>query len=256
MMTASRRQFLEDYGHIRSAEGRGSAGREYYRALPFADRTGRHADQWLIRATSFRYVVRHILPNRRCDVLDLGAGNCWFSYRLAELGHSPVAVDVFTDARDGLCAARHYPTSFPLVEADFDHLPFHAAIFDLAVFNASIHYSPDYARTLSEARRCLRPGGQIIIADSPVYATQKQGERMRAERHAEFERIYGFRSDALGSLEFFDLEMLSNLSRQLSLIWTVHRPWYGLRWHTRHLRARLRRRRTPSHFWILVGRFA
>jgi hypothetical protein len=102
MLTGARRQFLEDYGRIRSAEGRGSQESAYYRALPFTDVTGRNSDQWRIRARTFRYFASRVLRQRRAKVLDLGAGNCWLSYRLAELRHHPVAVDIFSDPRDGL----------------------------------------------------------------------------------------------------------------------------------------------------------
>jgi SAM-dependent methyltransferase len=254
VLTSSRYQFLEDYARIRAAEGRASTSGDYYRALPFADLTGRNTAQWRIRARSFRYFVRRILPPKPCAILDLGAGNCWFSYRLAEMGHCPVAVDIFSDAEDGLRAARHYSVRFPRVEAEFDSLPFPPGRFDLAVFNSSIHYSQDYRRTLAEALRCLRPGGQVVIVDSPIYFEREHGERMRAERHASFERQYGFASNALESIEFFDPEMLDQLSRDLSLTWTIYRPWYGWRWYLRPFIARLRGRRPPSHFWILAGR--
>ena len=120
MLAEARRQFLDDYGRIRSAEGRGSDESDYYRALPFADITGKNSDQWRIRARTFRHFVEHILSGQRLKILDLGAGNCWLSYRLAELRHQPVAVDIFSDQRDGLRAARHYPVSIPVVEGDFE----------------------------------------------------------------------------------------------------------------------------------------
>jgi len=255
LTSTPRRRFLADYAQIRGAEGRGSEDSAYYRALPFADLTGRNSAQWRIRARSFEYFSRRILPRRACGILDLGAGNCWLSYRLAELGHAPVAVDIFTDAGDGLGAARHYPTHFPVIESGFDDLPFSAAQFDLAVFNSSIHYSSDYARTLSEARRCLRPEGRVVILDSPIYKRREHGEAMRIERQISFERQYGFRSEALGSIEFFDLETLRELERKLSLTWEIHRPWYGWRWHLRPIRARLKKQRPPSRFWILVATF-
>ncbi len=251
MLTSTpRHQFLETYAKIRAAEGRGSDDSAYYRALPFSN-----SPQWRIRARTFEYFKRRILPRRPCEILDLGAGNCWLSYRLAEMGHAPVALDIFADPRDGLRAARHYPVDFPVIESGFDHLPFPAARFDLAVFNSSIHYSSDYVRTLSEARRCLRPDGRVVILDSPVYRRREHGEAMRAERQRSFEGQYGFRSEALGSVEFFDLEMLKDLARELSIGWEIHRPWYGMQWHLRPLRARLKGRRPPSSFWILVGRF-
>jgi SAM-dependent methyltransferase len=250
-----RQQFLEDYAKIRSAEGRGSEQSAYYRALPFADLTGRNTEQWKIRARTFRYFADKILPRGVCDILDLGAGNCWLSYRLTDLGHAPVAVDIFADPQDGLRARRHYPVQIPAVEAEFDRLPFPDARFDLIVFNSSIHYSSDYVRTLSEARRCLRPEGRVVILDSPVYERREHGETMRAERQNFFERQYGFKSDALGSIEYFDLETLQGLTQKLGLTWEIRRPWYGWKWYLRPLRARLKGQRPPSRFWILVGRF-
>ena len=83
----------------------------------------------------------------------------------------------------------------------------------------------------------------------------KPEEAMRTERQQFFERQYGFRSDALGSIEYFDMETLRALAEKLSLTWEIRRPWYGWKWHLRPLRARLRMQRPPSRFWILVGRF-
>ena len=254
-ISASRRQFLKDYGVIRAAEGRGSSDSSYYRTLPFKDSTGRNSAQWHIRARTFEYFRRNILPRSGCRIADLGAGNCWLSYRLAEINHRPVAVDIFTDEMDGLRAVRHYPVRFPVVEAHFDYLPFPSGSFDLAVFNSSFHYSADYARTLAEARRCLCPHGRIVILDSPVYELREHGEAMRRERQNFFDTKYGFRSDALSSIEFLDFQMLTDLARELSLTWRIYRPWYGLKWHLRPLRARLQKRRPPSRFWILVGDF-
>jgi SAM-dependent methyltransferase len=266
--SAARNQFLEDYRRIRAAEGRGSADAAYYRALPFEDLTGNNSGQWGIRAATFRYFSRRILPRVQqgrpgrppqagglVSILDLGAGNCWLSYRLKEMGYSPVAVDIFDDAADGLRAARHYPVAFPVTEADFNDLPFADAAFDLVVYNASIHYSPDYSRTLREARRCLRPGGRVVILDSPVYARREHGELMRAERQAIFEKQYGFRSEALKSIEFFDEAMLGELSRELGIRWRIHKPWYGIAWHLRPVRAWWKNQRPPSRFWILEGTF-
>jgi SAM-dependent methyltransferase len=255
MLAQARRQFLDDYGRIRSAEGRGSEESDYYRALPFADVTGRNPGQWKIRARTFRYFAHRVLSGRHLQMLDLGAGNCWLSYRLAELGHQPVAVDIFSDSRDGLRAARHYPVGFPKIEADFDRLPFTSSSFDLVVFNASLHYSSDYARTLTEARRCLRPEGRVVILDSPVYRFREHGEQMRTERQLIFEQQHGFRSEALRSIEFLDEPMLEDLARDLRLTWKIHRPWYGFGWMLRPWKARLKGRRPPSRFWILEGTF-
>jgi SAM-dependent methyltransferase len=261
MEATERTQFLDHYRTIRHAEGRGSEDPAYYLALPYKDLSGNNSEQWRIRGKSFRYFERVILPplERRAagplKILDLGAGNCWMSYRLSLRSHWPVAVDIFSDARDGLLASRNYPPRFPILEAQFDELPFPGHSFDLAIFNASLHYSSDYHRTLRQVRDCLRPQGRLVIMDSPIYKLPEHGERMRAERHAQFERQYGFRSDALGSLEYLDEPLLEELARNLRIQWEIHRVWYGCRWFLRPWKARLSGRRPPSRFWILTGKF-
>jgi SAM-dependent methyltransferase len=245
--------FLADYTAIRNAEGRGSEDAAFYRSLPFVDLTGNNAWQWQIRSRTYRYLVSRLLPPDAVDIADLGAGNCWLSYRLKELGRNPVAVDLSTDPRDGLGAARHYPSPFPLVQAEFDLLPFARSQFDLIIFNASLHYSTDYHRSLKAALRCLRPGGRIIVLDTPLYKLPEHGEEMRAEKHTQFQARYGFRSDALPAREYLHEMLLADLSSDLRVRWTVHQPWYGWKWHLRPLRARLQQRRPPSRFCILVA---
>jgi SAM-dependent methyltransferase len=257
----ARHKFLEDYRQIRYAEGRGSDTSDYYRALPSCDYSRPDAAMWAMRAKTYCYFVKNILKplegreRKPLDVLDLGAGNCWLSHRLSVRGHRPLAVDIFNDERDGLRAARHYPNTLRVVEADFDHLPLNSKSFDLAIFNASFHYSVDYLRTLSEIRRCLRPSGLFLILDTPVYRLKEHGIRMVEERHAAFLKRYGFRSDALPSIEFLDIATLKLLQGSLGINWRILQPWYGWRWHIRPLNALLRRRRPPSKFWILVGEF-
>jgi SAM-dependent methyltransferase len=245
-------RFLEEYGAIRHAEGRGSRDPEYYRALPFTDLTGANSAQWRIRAATYRCFLRNVLPRASVDILDLGAGNGWFSARLYGMGHRPVAVDIFTDPLDGLGAARTVG-SFPVVEAEFDALPFAPGQFDLAVFNSSLHYSEDYRATLAEALRCLRPGGRVVVLDSPLYRRREDGERMREERHRQFDLRYGFRSDSVASIEYLYLGQVAELGIELGVNWRIVQPWYGWGWHTRGLRAWLARRRPPSRFCILVG---
>ena len=254
-------RFLEEYGAIRKQEGRGSGDPEFYLALPYRDRTGRNSGQWRMRARSFDYFAARVLPGlaagRRLDILDLGAGNGWMSYRLALEGHRPVAVDISTDAQDGLGAARHYVADgrarFPRFQAELERLPFEEGQFDLAVFNSSFHYATSYDRVLEEARRCSKRSGAVVILDTPIYRRFEHGARMREERHRDFAARYGFRSDSVPSMEFLDEATIEDLARRFSLAWRIYRPWYGLRWHARPLTARLRGRRPPSRFALLVG---
>ena len=253
-------RFMREYEHVRKLEGRGSASPDFYRALPFHDLTGRNASQWSIRARTFKHIAQNLLPvrsgnrNSPLKVLDLGAGNGWMSYRLACLGHQPVAVDLLTNTLDGLGAAIHYesalPKLFPRFQADLDHLPFADDQFDCAIFNASFHYSENYKSTLSEAIRCLSPGGTIVIADTPTYSQESAGQKMIQERRQIFLKTFGCKSDSLQSGEYLTPARLLALEGNLQLEWRTHRVWYGYRWAARPLIARLKGRREPSHFRI------
>jgi SAM-dependent methyltransferase len=257
-------RFIRDYESIRAAEGRGSTDAEYYLALPYSDLSGKNSQQWIIRAKTFRYIERHILPSLRPDnrerlrILDLGAGNGWMSYRLALEGHAPVAADLLINDRDGLGAAIHYQkyltTLFPRVQTELDALPFPDDAFDLVIFNASLHYSEDYEKTIAEALRCTRAGGTILIADTPWYSNEASGQRMVLERRRTFTQLYGIASDGLNSLEFLTNQRLQRLEACFDLRWQTHTPSYGIRWLMRPIVAKIQGRREPSQFRIYTAR--
>jgi ubiquinone/menaquinone biosynthesis C-methylase UbiE len=246
---------------VREKEGRGSAAAEYYLALPFQDLSGHNQWQWSIRARTFDYLRRRVLPQIEtkrsggADILDIGAGNCWLSYQLAARGHSPVAVDLLDNDMDGLGAGRHYfsrlGNAFPRFAAEMDRLPFASNQFDAVIFNASLHYSTNYLTTLSEAMRCLKRPGYLLVMDSPFYTRPHSGEQMVQEKRQEFQRRFGFSSDSIASEEFLTREKLSAISSQLDLKWQVNKPWYGIQWALRPLKARLRGKREPAKFYLL-----
>ena len=255
-------RFIKDYETIRAAEGRGSRDSKYYLNLPFVDRSDDNAGQWRIRARTYTFLKHRILPyvgteswSRAC-VLDIGAGNGWLSYRLAQMGMCPVAVDLLANDMDGLGAANHYDEHlsrpFLRVRAESNRLPFCDAQFDAAIFNASLHYAESYEQTLREALRCLKIGGTLIIADSPWYSCEESGKQMLTERRSRFFSRFGTFSDSIRSQEFLTDDRLNQLERSLDLHWERHTPFYGLRWSLRPLLAKLNHRREPSTFRIYI----
>ena len=255
-------QFIDDYERIRAAEGRGGHTPDFYLNLPYKDASGRNQKQWAIRARTFRYLTRHLLrpspTNAPLRVLDIGAGNGWLSFRLSLSGYAPVAVDLLTNAFDGLGAAAHFRHRmtglFPRFQAENAHLPFGNDQFDVAIFNASFHYSEDYRASLSEALRCIKTGGMVVICDTPWYAADESGKRMVEERHRHFISTFGIASDSIRSLEYLTDDRLEDLERRFSIRWEVHTPWYGIQWAARPLIAKLRGRREPSRFRIYTTR--
>jgi SAM-dependent methyltransferase len=251
--------FLQDYEAIRLAEGRGSADPEYYRALPFADLSGKLSADWRLRARSYSTFLDRILApvergGRRLKILDLGAGNAWLSYRMALRGHLPAAVDLRTGSLDGLGAICQYDPPLLAVQADFDCLPFLPGTFDLVIYNASLHYSTGYRASLQEALRVLDLAGQLVVLDTPLYHQPASGQAMVREREAAFQRQYGFASNALPSENFLTPQQLSRLSRDLHIRWRAYHPSLGLGWAARPWAARLRRQRETASFPVLVAR--
>ncbi len=254
------RRFAVEYSTVREREGRGSPTAEYYLALPYQDISGRNEWQWRIRARSFDYLLTHVLPQVEMRqgtplrVLDLGAGNGWLSYRLAQQGHDCLAIDILDNPLDGLGAARHYSATarraFACVQAEMNNLPFADGQFDLAIFNASFHYSESYLSTMRETLRCLRRGGEVVIVDTPFYHRNESGRAMVEEKRANFQQQYGFPSDSLRSREYLTAEVLEELALQCGLVWRVGRPWYGLGWALRPWNAKLHGRREPSKFYV------
>lgn len=256
-------QFIREYQQVRAAEGRGSQDAAYYLALPFRDVSRRNQQQWSIRARTFQYLQNNIFypmeaEKPTLDVLDLGAGNGWLDYRLALRGHRSVAVDLLMNCFDGLGAASHYlerlSTLFPRFQAEFARLPFADAQFDCAIFNAAFHYAENYEVTMAEVIRCVRPGGWIVIADSPWYPNEEDGQQMLEERRQAFVRRYGFSSDSIQSMEYLTDARLQTLAQRFGIDWQVHRPYYGIRWSLRPVIARWKKKRRPSEFRLYVTR--
>ena len=161
--------------------------------------------------------------------------------------------DLSIDEHDGLGAARHFERHFPCRQAEMDALPVADASVDLVVFNASLHYSTDLAVTMTEALRVLAAGGRIVVMDSPIHRHEADGAAMVAERADDFARRFGTRSDHVPSIGFLTSARLREVGESLGLEWTTRRVWYGWRWAWRPWRNRLRRRRAPSRFALLVA---
>lgn len=266
MSDPPRRRWARAYARLRRAEGRGAGGRDELFALPYL-RTGPLAGQWVVRARTFDAfldsVVRPFAKERGCPLaaLDLGAGNGWLSARLSQEGHRCVALDLRFDDVDGLAAGAayrgHVPSMFGRVSASFDALPFPSGLFDLVVFDASLHVAESLERTLAEAARAAAPGGRIAILDSPFYARSASGEAMIEEKRRDTGRVFGdLAADllALSPVEYLTKERLAEAGAPAGLAFTRRRVLYPVAYETRRIRARLFGRRPPSRFDLWVAR--
>jgi len=252
----------EDYEHIGAADGRWNQQDDFYLSLPYKDTSGQNKQQWEIRARCFDHLMKHVLTrdfqHDGGRILDLGAGNCWMSYRLALANYRPFAVDLLTDDHEGIGAAEHFqkylPTMFPRIQAELSCLPFQDGQFDAAIFNGSFHYDEDYVATLREALRCVRNGGMVIISGTPWYSREVSDRKSVAERNSAYLKRSGTASGPIKSLEYLTDERLRTIEDQFGIRWTIHHPPYGLKWPVLNLVARLSNRREPPRFRIYATR--
>jgi SAM-dependent methyltransferase len=120
--------------------------------------------------------------NPRADIVELGCGTAAISAWLQRLGTRPVAVD-FSQKQLATAERLQGETGvhFPLILANAESVPFEDASFDLALseYGASLWCDP--ARWLSEARRLLRPRGQLIFfTSSPLLMSCVPADGARA----------------------------------------------------------------------------
>jgi len=252
-------QFIQEYETIRWKEGRGSDDPDYYRSLPYPDKSVPRSGEWAIRAKSFEALIREVIEpleksfGQGLKILDLGAGNGWLSNRLATREHFVAAVDLITNSYDGLGAHRHYENDYLPIQSEFVHLPFVGKQFNLAIFNASFHYAESYEMTLREVLRVLSPETKVVILDTPIYKDAISGMLMVQEREETFKHLYGFPSNAIQSENYLTYQRLKQLAHDLDLSWKLVKPFYGWRWELRPLKARLLGNREPAGFVLIIG---
>jgi len=129
---------------------------------------GEHLSRRLKQALA----VAEVQPGMR--VLDVGCGRGEVLARCAALGARAVGVDYAPVAVR--MAQAHVRTQAEIqaervavLQADAKALPFGAAVFDrVLMFDLVEHLWPwELDRALAEARRVLRPGGQLVIHTAP-----------------------------------------------------------------------------------------
>lgn len=263
-VSLAHRRFAQAYAAQREAEGRGYRG-DALLSLPYIPQAP-HARQWAVRARTFEAFVRRVIRpfaakrGRALSVLDLGAGNGWLSYRLALEGHDATALDLRDDDIDGLGAAAPFlqrcGERMRVLVAPFEDIPVPSGSFDVAVFNASLHYATDLCAVLKEVIRVVRPNGLVAIMDSPFYDREADGLAMVAEKAAEASQRFGARSGVLMSLPFIEFLTRANLaaaSKASGLRWRRHRVIYPLWYELRPWIARVRASRQPSRFDLWIG---
>ena len=105
------------------------------------------------------------------DVLDFGAGSCWTSRMLTQLGCHVVACDVSSTAL--AMGRRLFELQPPLGPGTVRFLRFDGTTIDMPDGSVdriscmdAFHHVPNWEEVLAEFQRLLRPGGRAVLAES------------------------------------------------------------------------------------------
>jgi len=111
-------------------------------------------------------------------VADLGAGEGTLAQLIAQKASKVIAVDNSEKMVEfGQSLAReHQLTNLEYRLGDIESPPIENDCVDLAIFSQALHHAAHPPKALSEARRILKPGGQLIILDLHLHTFEKARE--------------------------------------------------------------------------------
>ncbi|QDU65974.1 ArsR/SmtB family transcription factor [Engelhardtia mirabilis] len=103
----------------------------------------------------------------RARYADLGVGDGLLTLMLAEVAESVTAVDLSEKMLDQLAtrATAAGLGNLEYVVGELDDLPLPDASHDVVVLSQALHHAEDPVHALTEARRILRPDGQLLVLD-------------------------------------------------------------------------------------------
>ena len=128
--------------------------------------------------------LKKFIQSRNLSILEIGAGNCWLTNRLAKDNYC-IALDMFHLAPKGLefgnLFIKNKKSYFERVLADMVKLPFKNKSFDLVIISSSLHHSSNLSKTLTEISRVLKDEGKLLLFNEPSTGLIAGKERRQIE---------------------------------------------------------------------------
>jgi ubiquinone/menaquinone biosynthesis C-methylase UbiE len=143
------------------------------------------AEEWL---RVVPYLRKRWGVDFRGRILEIGAGGAWLS---AELSKLPKVVEVIAtdlsprllqeEAPKVFVALKAHAAKITRMPADFHDLDFPDNYFDYVVCSAVLQHASSVVQVLREAKRVLKPGGQLVAVREPIWPLVKFKSREQAK---------------------------------------------------------------------------
>lgn len=104
------------------------------------------------------FFLKHIKPHQK--IVDVGCFDGFFTESLANRGYDVTGVDRLDSIVN---KTRKISTSGHYVKGFAEEMPFPDNSFDVGIYSHILHHVFDPNKTISEARRILKPNGKIIV---------------------------------------------------------------------------------------------
>jgi SAM-dependent methyltransferase len=120
--------------------------------------------EWKLRQEGLAIVQQEIANKGQLKILEVSTFNGWLTHHLHNMGHAVVSVDYFSDEVFGLKSKFIYRNNDWLaVQCNLEELTFFEPVFDVIIFNHAIQFFNNTNHIISQLKRLLKPGGQIIF---------------------------------------------------------------------------------------------
>jgi len=117
-------------------------------------------------AVNFAAMLDRMGIFKGASVLDVGAGSCWTTRQLADLGCNAIAIDINNSdyfLKNG--------NGFKRVQGDMNIMPFKENVFDYIVFNNAFHHSKTdcIGEVFRQVYLMLKEDGKLVLIGEPSY---------------------------------------------------------------------------------------
>ncbi len=155
-------------------------------------------------------IVKNILKKLTPGIaLDAACGTGRHSELLNKLGYKVTGMDISVEMLEEARKNRNKEINF--IEGDLTAIPLKDKCIDLAISALALTHLPNIEKALSELKRVVRPGGNIIISDINPWLVVLGGQADFINKEGKYGYVYNhihWHSDYFQSFQKLELEVV------------------------------------------------